>query len=236
MARAGAHGARGRRPAPPGYARHCRAVALPVRKPRLKPRPGFNPCRQWIRGGGGSQPAAFGWHPQMSQIRGNPMPKHLLVEREPSDVRRPAVSRRWLIAATGALATYLGLGGPTGAQPGTAKKSPAAATSPQQAIVAATKRCETVGNICLRHCQRLTRLGDKTLADCMRSVSAMIPICVATNKLASQDAKQLQALAKVCAEVCRECEAECRKHEFHHVECKRCAEACAETVKVLAAL
>src|SRR5262245_4015751 len=164
------------------------------------------------------------------------MPKHLFIEPEASGARRPAVSRRWLIAAAGGLATYLVLGGSTAAQPGPAKKSPAAPVSPQQAVVAATKRCENVGNVCLRHCQRLTRLGDKSLADCMRSVSAMIPICVATNKLASQDAKQLQALAKVCAEVCRECEAECRKHEFHHVECKRCAEACAETVKVLAAL
>jgi len=164
------------------------------------------------------------------------MPNHLFIEREPSGTRPAAVSRRWLIAAAGALATYLGLGGSTGAQPATDNKSPAAAPSPQQAVVAATKRCENVGNVCLRHCQRLTRLGDKSLADCMRSVSAMIPICVATNKLASQDAKPLQALAKLCAEVCRECEAECRKHEFHHVECKRCAEACAETVKVLAAL
>jgi len=64
-------------------------------------------------------------------------------------------------------AAYLGLGGATGAQPG---------TSPRQAVVAASKRGENVDNSCLRHCQRLTRLGDKTLADGRRSVSAMIPI------------------------------------------------------------
>jgi len=56
------------------------------------------------------------------------------------------------------------------------------------------------------------------------------------NRLASQDAKRLRELAKVCADICRACEGDCRKHEFHHVEYQRCAEACAATVKVLAAL
>jgi Cys-rich four helix bundle protein (predicted Tat secretion target) len=79
-------------------------------------------------------------------------------------------------------------------------------------------------------------MGDKSLADCMRSVSAMLPVCAAMNRLAIQDAKRLKDLAKVCADICRDCEAECRKHEFHHVECKRCAEACAATVKVLSEL
>jgi hypothetical protein len=38
-------------------------------------------------------------------------------------------------------------------------------TSPHQAIIAATSRGETVGDAGR---QRLTRLGDKSLADCMR--------------------------------------------------------------------
>ncbi|HEU0061714.1 MAG TPA: Csp1 family four helix bundle copper storage protein [Hyphomicrobiaceae bacterium] len=145
-----------------------------------------------------------------------------------------SASRRSLLAAAGALVANFGLLETAWAQTAATKTSPAKA--PQQAIIDATKRCETVGNACLRHCQRLTRLGDKSLADCMRSVAVMLPVCVATNRLAQQDAKRLQDLAKVCADVCRDCEAECRKHEFHHVECKRCAEACAATVKVLAAL
>jgi Cys-rich four helix bundle protein (predicted Tat secretion target) len=142
-------------------------------------------------------------------------------------------SRRSLLAGAGVLLAQGALAGPTWAQ-ATAKSGPA--KSAQQAIVEATKRCETVGNVCLKHCRRLTRLGDKSLAECMRSVSIMLPVCVATNRLAQQDAKRLQDLAKVCADICRDCEAECRKHEFHHVECKRCAEACADTVKALAAL
>ncbi|HEX2336160.1 MAG TPA: four-helix bundle copper-binding protein [Hyphomicrobiaceae bacterium] len=160
------------------------------------------------------------------------MSRRLPHERQPTPP--PDASRRWLIAGAGALVAGVGLAGSAWGQGAAPKTSPV--KSPHQAIIDATKRCETVGNVCLRHCVRLTRLGDKSLAECMRSVSAMLPICVATNKLATQDAKALAALAKVCADVCRECEAECRKHEFHHVECKRCAEACAATVKVLAAL
>jgi Cys-rich four helix bundle protein (predicted Tat secretion target) len=162
------------------------------------------------------------------------MPKQSSIERAQKATTPQGASRRGLIAGAGALLAQLGLLGSAWAQAPAAKKS--SAKSPHQAIVEATKRCESVGNACLRHCLRLTRLGDKSLADCMRSVSAMLPICVATNRLATLDAKPLQALAKVCADVCRECEAECRKHEFHHVECTRCAEACAATVKVLATL
>jgi Cys-rich four helix bundle protein (predicted Tat secretion target) len=161
------------------------------------------------------------------------MAKHLSLGRdlEQSCAR---VTRRSLIAgATTALAGSA-LGCPARAQAVAAKTSPRA--SPHPAIVEATKRCETVGTACLRHCQRLTRRGDKSLAECMRSVSAMLPVCTAVNRLALQDAKRLKELAAVCADICRDCEAECRKHEFHHVECQRCAEACAATVKVLAAL
>jgi Cys-rich four helix bundle protein (predicted Tat secretion target) len=158
------------------------------------------------------------------------MHKHLSSGRDLGP--RARVSRRSLLA--GAATLLAGIGQATSAQAAAAKGAPRA--SPHQAIVEATKRCETVGTACLKHCQRLTRRGDKSLAECMRSVSAMLPVCTAMNRLASQDAKHLKELAKVCADICRDCEGECRKHEFHHVECQRCAEACAATVKVLAAL
>jgi Cys-rich four helix bundle protein (predicted Tat secretion target) len=166
--------------------------------------------------------------------RGNRMPKQLSISGEIERSLPYSAMRRSLLAGAGALVAGVGLAGAVGAQTSMAKTSPS--KSPHQAVVEATKRCETVGNACLRHCQRLTRLGDKSLADCMRSVSAMLPVCVAMNRLATQDAKRLKDLAKVCADICRDCEAECRKHEFHHVECKRCAEACAATVKVLTEL
>jgi Cys-rich four helix bundle protein (predicted Tat secretion target) len=162
------------------------------------------------------------------------MPKQLSISGEIEQSRPYCATRRSLLAGAGVLMAGVGWGAAAGAQTSAAKTSPG--QSPHPAVAEATKRCETVGNACLRHCQRLTRLGDKSLADCMRSVSAMLPVCVAMNRLATQDAKRLKDLAKVCADICRDCEAECRKHEFHHVECKRCAEACAATVKVLTEL
>lgn len=114
-----------------------------------------------------------------------------------------------------------------------AKAQETGTKSPNQALIAAVKRCETVGNICLRHCIRLTKAGDKSIADCMRSVQVMLPVCGVVSCLATLDARRLKDLAKVCMDICSDCESECRKHEFHHVECKNCAEACAATVQAL---
>jgi len=161
------------------------------------------------------------------------MPKHLSIEREVKWSGAEPASRRSLIAGAGALLAGGSLAGTAWAK-AAAKTGPA--KSPNQAVVEATKRCESVGNTCVKHCERQARRGDNSLAECKRLVLIMLPVCMATNRLAQQDAEHLRDLAKVCADVCRDCEAECRKHESHHVECKRCAEACAETVKVLAAL
>jgi Cys-rich four helix bundle protein (predicted Tat secretion target) len=99
------------------------------------------------------------------------------------------------------------------------------------ALVSAAARCDSVGTICLNHCIRLTRAGDKSIADCMRAVQAMLPVCRAIRQLAGQDARRLKDMARVCMAVCSDCEDECRKHEFHHVECRNCAEACAAMVR-----
>jgi Cys-rich four helix bundle protein (predicted Tat secretion target) len=112
------------------------------------------------------------------------------------------------------------------------KAAPAAAASlPRQALIDAAKRCSTIGDVCLNHCIKLTKAGDKSLEGCMNTVRAMLPVCNAVGQLARQDAQRLKDLVKVCADVCADCEAECRKHEFHHRECKACAEACAAMVK-----
>ena len=109
-----------------------------------------------------------------------------------------------------------------------AAKAPVAAHAD---LIAAAKRCGSVGETCLKHCVRLTKAGDKSLAECLKTVSAMLPVCAAVGRLAAQDAARLKDLAKVCIDVCGDCETACRKHEFHHVECKNCAEACAAMVK-----
>lgn len=146
--------------------------------------------------------------------------------------RRAALTRIfWL----GSVLTA-GLAAPAFAQhshgSGATKAVPAPkAKSPNDAVIAAARRCESVGNICLRHCIRLNRAGDKSIYDCMRAVQAMLPVCVSIRRLAVLDARRLKDMAKLCMDVCSDCEAECRKHEFHHVECKNCAEACAAMVE-----
>jgi Cys-rich four helix bundle protein (predicted Tat secretion target) len=137
-------------------------------------------------------------------------------------------SRRNLVMGAASLFVWLSAGLAT---PGSAQHK-----SPNQALVAAARRCEDVGNICLAHCIRLTKAGDKSLGDCMRAVQAMLPVCGAVRRLATQDARRLKDLAKVCMDICSDCEAECRKHESHHVQCKNCAEACAATVRECKAL
>jgi Cys-rich four helix bundle protein (predicted Tat secretion target) len=123
-----------------------------------------------------------------------------------------------------------------GLSAGLATPGSAQPKSPNKALVAAARRCEDVGKICLAHCIRLTKAGDKSLGDCMRAVQAMLPVCGAVKQLAMQDARRLKDLAKVCTDICSDCEVECRKHESHHVQCKNCAEACAATIRECKAL
>jgi len=39
-------------------------------------------------------------------------------------------------------------------------------SAPNAALIAAAKKCGKVGEVCLKHCIRLTKAGDKSLADC----------------------------------------------------------------------
>jgi Cys-rich four helix bundle protein (predicted Tat secretion target) len=164
---------------------------------------------------------------------------------------RPA-TRRSLVLGAGMLAAGLSmvLAGRSLAQapnitPAATKKTPAAkpkvkkaepTPGPNQALVDAAKRCGRVGDVCLKHCQRLTRAGDKSIADCMRAVQAMLPVCSAMAQLGAQNAARMKELARVCADICADCEAECRKHEFHHVECRNCAQACAGMIQACRAV
>ncbi len=62
--------------------------------------------------------------------------------------------------------------------------------------------------------------------------------CTGLARLAALNSDHLPAYAKVCLEICKDCEAECRKHEKTHAICKACAESCkaciAECEKVAA--
>jgi Cys-rich four helix bundle protein (predicted Tat secretion target) len=98
-------------------------------------------------------------------------------------------------------------------------------------LIAASADCLKTGEACLAHCIYLLGNGDKTMAACAQSVNELLASCNALMKLAGQDSRYVPAFAKVAAEVCSNCEKECRKHADHHAECKACAESCAACLK-----
>jgi Cys-rich four helix bundle protein (predicted Tat secretion target) len=91
--------------------------------------------------------------------------------------------------------------------------------------------CIAKGEQCLAHCLMLLGDGDKSMAECAKTVNQMLATCTALQKLAAQQSSMTPAMAKVALDACSECEKECRKHEKKHAECKACAESCAECGK-----
>ena len=65
------------------------------------------------------------------------------------------------------------------------------------------------------------------LEDCLeaQSVQEMNVACSGLARLAALDSDHLGEFAAVCIAICKDCEAECRKHEKHAV-CKACADSC----------
>lgn len=100
-------------------------------------------------------------------------------------------------------------------------------TAKNKALLDTSSDCVKVGEVCLDHCHQLLGQGDKSLGACAKSVSEMLAVCGVLRSLSAQGAKSLPRFAKLAAEVCKDCEDECRKHEDKHKECKDCAEACA---------
>jgi len=112
------------------------------------------------------------------------------------------------------------------------KQVPAAASNGPRpwvrnaALIDASADCGKAGEVCLEHCLAQLREGDRSMARCSETVSAMLPMCAALEALAIQGSPHLKALAAVCAKVCRDCEAACKEHAMHHEPCKRCMETC----------
>jgi Cys-rich four helix bundle protein (predicted Tat secretion target) len=125
------------------------------------------------------------------------------------------------VAVMGLAAMAQGKGAPP------AKAEPKAATwAINEALLAAALDCLKTGEACLDHCVRSLSTGDKSMAECAATVRAMLPMCQAIADLTRLNSTHLKALAAVCAKVCRDCEAACKKHQNHHAECKACMESC----------
>lgn len=90
--------------------------------------------------------------------------------------------------------------------------------------------CVNTGELCGQHCVEMFQMGDTTLTDCYASVKEMLAVCTALSKMVVQNAKHLNEMIELGIRVCEECETECRKHEDTHMECRACAESCADCI------
>lgn len=98
------------------------------------------------------------------------------------------------------------------------------------ALADAAAECVKRGEACAQHCLTMLGTGDTSMAACSRTSRDMLASTRALHTLASGGSKRTRDLARVCADICRDCEAECRKHPQHDV-CKACADACARMVQ-----
>lgn len=105
-----------------------------------------------------------------------------------------------------------------------------------KAVIDTASACIAKGEVCVAHCIDLMKAGDTAMADCMKTVSAMMPMCAALVRLAALDSKRLKELAAVCNDVLADCEAECKKHAGKHAVCKDCMDSCTACIKECKAL
>ena len=127
------------------------------------------------------------------------------------------MKRRDLMLATGALALA-----------GASQAAPDAGLAPGKSpgLLELGSACIQVGEECQAHCLQQFAAGDTSLAACAKSVAVMLQMCRALVTAAAQSSPRLKDIARVCGQVCRDCEATCKPHAAHHDVCRRCLEAC----------
>ncbi len=103
--------------------------------------------------------------------------------------------------------------------------------SKHRKLVESALHCMRDGEVCLDHCFDLLKQGDISVAGCAASVTEMLAMCSALQKMASHDSKHLGALASVCLKVCKDCEKACNKHAKKHTACADCVRSCKECIK-----
>ena len=136
------------------------------------------------------------------------------------------ISRRDLLLGAGALASVTYTATAVSAMPG---HDHSKHTAQLPGLLTAANTCLDKGQRCITHCLASFREGDTKLADCASKVHEMQAICNAFSYLLAANSSYIKDYAPVCEKVCTDCEKECRKHE-EHIECKSCADACADMV------
>ena len=153
---------------------------------------------------------------------------------EGQDDDKHTISRRSLLVGAGALGAALATGaGIAGDAPGHLHENHAP-KNPD--VLDAVNACVAKAQQCSAHCLVAFQEGDTTLADCARKVNEMRPICSAFSYQLAGNSPYVKALSAVCRQACEDCEKECRVHEDKHLECKECAEACAQVIAAIESL
>ena len=154
-----------------------------------------------------------------------------------TDDHAPGMDRRALLGALAASGTLLSMGAARAEEEhkhhhdAHGDHSGHGDAAVHQALVSSALECVKRGEVCISHCISSLGQGDTSLKACLQSVLAMMPSCQALARLAALDAPRLKEFAKVCGDICADCQTECKKHQDHHAACKACGEACGECVE-----
>ncbi|HVO31141.1 MAG TPA: four-helix bundle copper-binding protein [bacterium] len=142
------------------------------------------------------------------------------------------MNRRNALATLGLGTAMLSGIGALAAEPAnpTATKAPAH-PAPNDALAAAASACADKAEACLQHCLQMLGNGETAFAACAEAVQDAIASSRSLATLAAAGSKHMKAFAKVCIDVCKDCETECRKHAEKHPICKECADACVKMIQ-----
>ena len=114
---------------------------------------------------------------------------------------------------------------------GTARK----AVGPATVVFDNAIALRAIGQACVAFCYE-NATNNPGLLECGKSATEMLAVNEAVEGLAALDSPRLGGVARAADAVYAYCEETCRKHEAHHDLCKRCADACANMRKAIAAL
>ena len=96
----------------------------------------------------------------------------------------------------------------------------------------AAHQCDIKADVCEQHCSERLAALDAAFVRCNTTVQQMQAVCTAAGKLSALKSVHLGAMLGACISACKSCKEACEEHKEHwamgmHLECRDCAEACA---------
>ena len=103
-----------------------------------------------------------------------------------------------------------------------------------QSCIDACLRCATVCQYCATSCLKEKNVAD--MAGCISLDMRCAAACYAAAQMMSMGHDRAEEYGRLCADLCRECAEECRRHDMEHCQlcakvCRACAEECAQLVQ-----